>query len=169
MTEHHIFHTSNHGKTSPEVEVPFDLQVRQHATRARQMQAEAMAASLAGAWHNASRAMRASADWLREQRRRAQTRRALMACSDRTLADIGILREYIHLAARGVDLRDPLAVSEAGLWPRLAASIRRLYHKRREQLRVYRELAAYSDRDLEEIGVRRSDIPGIARSAYRAL
>lgn len=130
MTEHQIFHTSNHGKTSPEVEVPFDLQVRQHATRARQMQAEAMAASLAGAWHNASRAMRASADWLREQRRRAQTRRALMACSDRTLADIGIPRGYIHLAARGVDLRDPLAVSEAGLWPRLAASIRRLHHKR---------------------------------------
>jgi uncharacterized protein YjiS (DUF1127 family) len=37
--------------------------------------------------------------------------------------------------------------------------------RRREQLRVYRELMGYSDRDLEEIGLRRSDVAGIARTA----
>jgi uncharacterized protein YjiS (DUF1127 family) len=163
MTEHHSFHT--YTSASPEVDVPLDLRVRQHAARARQMQAEAMAASLAGAWQGLSRGIRASAQWLLEQRRRAATRRALIACSDRTLADIGIPREHIDLAAKGVDLGDPVAVSEAGLWPRLAASIGRMHRRRREQLRIYRELTAYSDRDLEEIGVRRSDIAGIARSA----
>jgi uncharacterized protein YjiS (DUF1127 family) len=161
MTEHHPFHTN----VSPEVDAPFDLQVGQHAARARQMQAEAVAASLAGAWQGLSSGIRASARWLLEQRRRARTRGALMACSDRILADIGIPREHIHLAARGVDFGDPIAVSEAGLGPRLVASIRRMHHRRREQLRIYRELTAYSDRDLEEIGVRRSDVAAIARTA----
>jgi uncharacterized protein YjiS (DUF1127 family) len=161
MTEHHPFHTN----VSPDAEVPLDFRVRQYAARARQMQAEAMAASLASAWQSLSRGARASASWLLEQRRQAATRRALAACSDRTLADIGIPREHIHLAARGVDLGDPVAVSEAGLWPRLVASIRRMHQRRRQQLRVYRELMGYSDRDLEEIGLRRSDIPGIARTA----
>jgi uncharacterized protein YjiS (DUF1127 family) len=40
-----------------------------------------------------------------------------------------------------------------------------MHRRRREQRRIYRELTAYSDRDLEEIGIRRSDIAGIARSA----
>jgi hypothetical protein len=33
------------------------------------------------------------------------------------------------------------------------------------QLRIYRELTAYSDHALEEIGLRRIDLPAIARSA----
>jgi uncharacterized protein YjiS (DUF1127 family) len=157
MTEHHFFHTS----LSPEVDVPLDVRVRQHTMRARQMQAEAVAAMLAGAWQALSRGIGASTRWLLEQRRRARTKSALMACSDRTLADIGIPREHIHLAARGVDVRDPVAVREAGL----RARIWRMRDRRREQLRVYRELMGYSDRDLEEIGLRRSDVAGIARAA----
>ncbi len=88
-----------------------------------------------------------------------------MACGDRTLADIGIPREYVHLAARGIDVSDPIAVSEAGLWPRFVASMRRMHERRRRQLQIYRELMAYSDRELEEIGLHRTDIPAIARTA----
>jgi uncharacterized protein YjiS (DUF1127 family) len=102
---------------------------------------------------------------LARQYRQAVARHALAACSDRILADIGIPREHIHLAARGVDVRDPIAVSQAALWPRLIASIGRMHQRRRERLRVYRELMAYSDRELEEIGLRRRDIPAIARTA----
>jgi uncharacterized protein YjiS (DUF1127 family) len=160
MTEHHAFHTN----FSPEVDV-LDLQMRRHAARARKLRAEAMAAGLAGTWRGLSHGIRASAHWLVRQYRRAETRRALMACSDRTLTDIGIPREHIRLAARGVDLSDPIAVSEAALWPRLVASIGRMHRRRREQLRVYRELMAYSDHELEEIGLRRADIPAIARTA----
>jgi uncharacterized protein YjiS (DUF1127 family) len=97
--------------------------------------------------------------------RQAEARRALAACNDRTLADIGIPRQHIHLAARGVDVRDPIAVSRAALWPRLIAAIGRMHQRRREKVRVYRELMAYSDRELEEIGLRRRDIPAIARTA----
>ena len=157
MTEHHFFRTS----LSPEVDVPLDVRVRQHTMRARQMQAEAVAAMLAGAWPGLSRGIGSATRWLLERRRQARTKNALMACSDRTLADIGIPREHIHLAARGVDVRDPGALREAGL----GARIWRMRDRRREQLRVYRELMGYSDRDLEEIGLRRSDIAGIARAA----
>jgi uncharacterized protein YjiS (DUF1127 family) len=161
MTEHHPFHTN----FSPEVDLPLDLRVRQHAARARKLQSEAVAAGLASAWHGLTHGIRTSAQWLVQQYRKAETRRALMACSDRTLADIGIPREHIHLAARGIDVGDPIAVSQAGLWPRFVASISRMHRRRREQLRIYRELMAYSDHELEEIGLRRSDIPAIARTA----
>jgi uncharacterized protein YjiS (DUF1127 family) len=109
--------------------------------------------------------LRASADWVARQYRQAESRRALAGCSDWTLADIGIAREHIDLAARGVDVRDPITVSQAGVWPRLIAGVGRMHQKRREQLRVYRELMAYSDPELEEIGLRRRDIPAIARTA----
>lgn len=162
MTEHHSFHTN----PLPEVsDAELDLQIRSHAVRARKLQAEVMAATMVSAWRGLVRGLRASISWLAEQRRRMQTRDALMACSDRTLADIGIPRESIHLAARGIDLRDPTAVSEAGLWPRFAASTRRFGLPGPEQRRVYRELMTYSDRELDDLGVRRTDIPAIARAA----
>jgi uncharacterized protein YjiS (DUF1127 family) len=112
--------------------------------------------------------LRTSAHWLARQYRQAESRHALAGCSDRMLADIGIPREDIHLAARGVDMRDPIGVSQAALRPRLIASIGRMHQRRRErreQLRVYQELMAYSDRELDELGLRRRDIPAIARTA----
>lgn len=143
----------------------FDLQVRRHVARARKLQAEAMAESIASVWHGLTHALTASASWLARQRRQSETRLALMACSDRTLADIGIPREHIHLAARGVDVRQPIAVSRAGPWPRPAAMLERFGFPGAEQRRIYRELMAYNDRELEEIGLRRSDIPALARAA----
>ncbi len=124
-----------------------------------------MAESIASAWHGLTHALKVSASWLARQRRQSETRLALMACSDRTLADIGIPREHIHLAAKGVDVGDPVAVSQAGWRPRLVAALRRLGVPSAEQRRVFRELMAYNDRELEEIGVRRSDIPMLARAA----
>lgn len=91
--------------------------------------------------------------------RQAATRRALMACSDRVLADIGIERDDIpamagsssgSFAAGPVNWRDTLT--------------QRLETARRRR-RIYRELMAYSDRDLDELGIRRRDISGIARAA----
>jgi uncharacterized protein YjiS (DUF1127 family) len=162
MTMQHSFHTN----ASPEVgDRALDLQIRNHAAHARQLQAEAVAETMVKVWRGLTRGLRASASWLAEQRRRVQTRDALMACSDRTLADIGIPREHIHLAARGVDLRAPNAGGQAGLRPRFAASIRRLGLPDPEQRRVYRELMTYSDRELDDLGVRRTDIPAIARAA----
>lgn len=155
-----------HPNLVPEVaDAALDLQVRSHVAHAKKLQAEAIAETIVAAYDGLARAVRAAAGWLAQRRREAATRRALGACSDRTLADIGIPREQIALVARGIDHLDPDAVSRSGWWPWLAASIRRMHAARAEQLRVYRELMAYSDRDLEEIGLRRADIPTVARTA----
>jgi uncharacterized protein YjiS (DUF1127 family) len=162
MTIQHSFHPN----PLPEVsDAALDLQMRAYVARARKLQAEAVAETMIVVWRGLSRGLRASVSWLAEQRRRALTRNALMACSDRTLADIGIPRDHIDLVARGVDLRDAVAVGQAGLWPRFAAATRRFGLPGPEQRRVYRELMTYSDRELDELGVRRTDIPAIARAA----
>jgi uncharacterized protein YjiS (DUF1127 family) len=101
---------------------------------------------------------------VRWERRRA-TRAALMRCSDRVLADIGIEREDIPLVAKGVapaeyQLRDPAL---RRWWAAARARLDGVREARRERRRVYRELDAYNDRELEEIGLRRADIPVIAR------
>ena len=151
--------------TLPDADAPLDLQVRYHAARARKLQAQVMAATLTNLWHGLPRAWHATTSWLVRWSRRVQTREALEACSDRTLADIGIPREHIALIAKGVDHNDPVAVSQYGWRPRLVSALHRLGVARPEQRRIRRELAAYSDAELDDIGIRRSDIPAIARSA----
>jgi uncharacterized protein YjiS (DUF1127 family) len=133
--------------------------------RARQQRAEATAAMIGAAFRGMARALRPPlAQVVRWERRRA-TRDALMRCSDRVLADIGIERENIPLVARGIDpaeyqLRDPAL---RRWWAAARARLDAAREARRERRRVYRELDAYNDRELEEIGLRRADIPVIAR------
>ena len=215
----------------PEPTAPLDLQVRYHTARGRKLQSQAMGAYLAKLWHGLPNALPTMANWLKRWNQRARTREALMACSDRTLADVGIAREHIalvakgvdhrdpaalvprgwrpglatalptmvgwlerwnqrartrealeacsdrtladvgiareHIAlvAKGVDHRDPIALGEHGWRPRLAAVLYQLGFARPEQRRVLRELSAYSDADLNDLGIRRSDIAQIARAA----
>jgi uncharacterized protein YjiS (DUF1127 family) len=87
--------------------------------------------------------------------RQAATRSALMACSDRVLADIGIEREDISAIARASAGRSR---SETVNW-------RDALSRRLEGRRVYRELMAYSDRELDELGIGRGEIDRIARAA----
>lgn len=101
-------------------------------------------------------------EWLEVQR----TVHALNAQSDRMLADIGIKRADILARARGLDPADP----DAGrsLIGRLAmAAVRPLREHVRElsrQREIRRELSAYRDDELTEIGISRADIPSIARA-----
>jgi uncharacterized protein YjiS (DUF1127 family) len=95
--------------------------------------------------------------------KRRATREALMRCSDRVLADIGVERPDIPLVAMSVvpaahqpTLRRWWATAREYLDTALTAW--------RERRQVYRELDAYSDRELDEIGLRRADIPAIART-----
>jgi uncharacterized protein YjiS (DUF1127 family) len=95
---------------------------------------------------------------------RRETERQLNACSDRVLADIGIAREDIPLVARRAE---PLP-QEAGLgrpsWAAgLLARIATLRQSWSEQRRIRRELMSYSEQDLEDLGIKRRDIPAIAR------
>lgn len=88
-----------------------------------------------------------------------------MRCSDRVLADIGIEREHIPLIAKGIDPAE-YQLREAAIrrwWAAARTRLDALRQARRERHRLYRELDAYSDRELEEIGLRRADIPALAR------
>jgi uncharacterized protein YjiS (DUF1127 family) len=96
--------------------------------------------------------------------RQWQTERQLMACSDRVLADIGIAREDIPLIARGKDpLRHEAGIGWSGWLPGLLAWLEGVREDRRELRRIRRELASYSDRDLDDLGIRRGDIPALAK------
>jgi uncharacterized protein YjiS (DUF1127 family) len=100
--------------------------------------------------------------WLRGLNTRHQLRRL----SDRALEDIGTTRADIPLFARQSDPWRRLP-GEAAFVLALGALIERVEswrERRREQLQVYRELMACSDRELNELGLRRRDIPEIART-----
>jgi uncharacterized protein YjiS (DUF1127 family) len=121
------------------------------------------AAPIAFRWID--RSAQALAAGLARWYRQRQTRAALMGCSDRVLADIGIEREDIPLVAKGIDpagyeLKD---VALRRWWVAVHARVDAARAVRRERRRLYRELDAYSDRELEEIGLRRGDISLIAR------
>jgi uncharacterized protein YjiS (DUF1127 family) len=106
------------------------------------------------------------AGWLVRWNQRVRTREALEACSDRTLADIGIPREHIALVAKGVDHRDAEALRQHGWRPRLVQVLQAVgLFLPEHQRQVRRELEAYTDRELNEIGINRADIPQIARTA----
>jgi uncharacterized protein YjiS (DUF1127 family) len=99
----------------------------------------------------------------RQQQRR--TAAALMRCSDHLLADMGIQREHIALIARGIDPRrdDASKSGWRGWWHELRARLDAASAARRERRRISDELMAYSDHDLDDLGIRRSEIPALAR------
>jgi uncharacterized protein YjiS (DUF1127 family) len=162
MDREHRFHPADRD-LPPTFETAAEL--RHVITGARQERAEATAAMIGSAFRGTARALRhLMAQAVRWQRRRA-TRAALMRCSDRVLADIGIAREHIPLVAKGVDPAEyqPREPALRRLWTAAYARLDATLEARRQRRRLYRELAAYNDRELEEIGLRRADIPAIAR------
>ncbi len=101
-------------------------------------------------------------EWLEVRR----TCEILNAQSDRMLADIGIERADIPAWARGLDPQDPEA--RRSMIGRLAKSVTQPLRDRVRELsrqrRIRRELSAYRDDELTEIGISRADIPAIARA-----
>ncbi len=135
------------------------------AARARQQRADAAAAMIASALRSMTGAFRSLQTLAGRWQQRRATRHALMRCSDRVLADIGIAREHIPLVAKGIDPAE-YAVAASPLrrwWTAARVRLAGALEARRERLRVYRELDAYTDRELDEIGLRRADIRAIAR------
>jgi uncharacterized protein YjiS (DUF1127 family) len=106
------------------------------------------------------------AAWQRQRR----TYEALMRCSDHLLADMGIEREHVALIARGIDPRqyDASKSGWRGWWHDLRARLDAASKARRERRRIYKELMAYRDHELDDLGIRRSDIPAIARGGLPA-
>jgi uncharacterized protein YjiS (DUF1127 family) len=148
---------------SPNFQSPSEL--GHLVARARQERAAATAALIRSALRGVGRTVRPVLDQVVRWEQRRATREALMRCSDRVLADVGIEREHIPLVANGIDpadhdLREP---AFRRWWAAGRARLDAARAARQERRRLYRELDAYNDRELEEIGLRRADIPAIAR------
>lgn len=140
-------------------------EVRHHLVDARQRRAEAIAEMLASGFRSLTSPLHTLGAQFGRWHRQRRTYKALERCSDRVLADIGIERANIVLIARGIDLAR-YDVSKTG-WRRWRHEMRlRLEAVRqawRERRRIHRELMAYSDHDLDDLGIRRPDIPALAQ------
>jgi uncharacterized protein YjiS (DUF1127 family) len=100
----------------------------------------------------------------------ARRRASALAPAGSALADLGTLRADIPRFARERDPWQRLP-GEAAFVLALGQLIERAEAwraRRREHARVYRELMAYSDRDLDELGIQRRDIRAISRPEVRA-
>jgi uncharacterized protein YjiS (DUF1127 family) len=138
-------------------------ELEQDVARAQKLRAETAAAMVRSAFRATARLLRLCGAPVIRSRQRRETEPALMRCSDRTLADIGIAREHIPLVAKGVDPADYQLRAPAlrRWWTAARARLDAAREPRRQRRRLYRELDAYNDRELEEIGLRRADIPAI--------
>lgn len=93
--------------------------------------------------------------------------RSLRLLSDRSLADIGIPRHAIHEAVRAGPghVRAGEPAGHAPVVRPIAQRVDLWRERQRRQQRLVRELEAYSDRDLEDLGIFRSDIRRVAKAA----
>ena len=144
---------------------PSRAEIEHHVARAQRLRSEATTQMFLQAGRGVARMGRTAAAALASWHRQRQTRDALTRCSDRVLADVGIEREHIPLVARGIDPagHQPRTVAIKRWWQAGRERLDAARQARQERHQVYRELMAYSDRDLEEIGLRRADVPMIAR------
>jgi uncharacterized protein YjiS (DUF1127 family) len=108
-------------------------ELRRHLEQARVLRAEATAAMLAADSRALARPLRRLASRPARWWRQRATAAALLRCSDRVLADIGIEREAIPLVARGLD--PSLQAVEANpawrRWPAMLAHLKVLAMIRR--------------------------------------
>jgi uncharacterized protein YjiS (DUF1127 family) len=103
--------------------------------------------------------------WLRAR----YTRHELMRLNDRALADIGTTDHELSAFAKQSDPwrqlpRDAVAVLALGA---LIERLESWRNRRRREAQTYRELMAYSDAELTDLGINRRDIGAIARSDGR--
>jgi uncharacterized protein YjiS (DUF1127 family) len=104
--------------------------------------------------------------WVRE----LYTRHELMRLNDRALADIGIAPDELRSYARESDPWRQLPADAVCLLAlrALADRLSAWRDRRRREAQTYRELMAYSDHELTDIGISRRDIGAIARGDGRA-
>ena len=143
--------------------------VERHIARANSLRAQLTAQMLAAAFQRTAGALRTVGARMAKWQRQRRTYAVLMRCSERTLADIGIAREDIALVARGIDPgRNQRSGFVGRKWSAMGAYLRalparldRARRAQREWRRAYGELMTYTDRELDELGIRRADIAAI--------
>jgi uncharacterized protein YjiS (DUF1127 family) len=98
------------------------VELRRQLECARALRAETTAALLSAGFRALARPLRATLAAPARWRRRRATAAALMRCSDRVLADVGIAREDIPLIARGLAPNCEPAPAAEG-WPSPLAAL----------------------------------------------
>jgi uncharacterized protein YjiS (DUF1127 family) len=142
--------------------VESNAKLERHLADARALRARAVAETVIAAGPAMDPLLRPLGTRLARWRRQRQTRDGLMRCSDRVLADVGIERKDIPLVVKGIEPRE-YHRSARGWWRKLGHGIDAAGRAWRERRRIHRELMAYGDDKLDDLGIRRSDIPAIAR------
>ncbi len=79
---------------------------------------------------------------------------------------VRIMRSFRHMSDRM--LRDIGFEPEGDMSAQINACLYDRWVERQEEIRVTRELQAYTDAELDDVGIKRTDIPAVARGA-RAL
>ena len=102
--------------THPTLIFPSRDDIARRLARSRQLQAQATAAMPASGAGTIARLLRRAAAHLARAQRQRRTYHALMRCSDRVLADIGIERAAIPLVAKGIDPRERHETAPRGWW-----------------------------------------------------
>jgi uncharacterized protein YjiS (DUF1127 family) len=136
----------------------------------RRLRAEATADMIASLARTVARSVRRGTEPLARWQEQRRTYQALSRLSDRALADIGIERDHIALVAKGIDPHehDLAPTGWRRWWQETGRRLDAAQRARRECRRVYRELMAYTNRELDDLGIRRVDIPAIARGRLPA-
>ncbi len=99
-------------------------ELNRHIEHARVLRSEATAAMLAASFRALAGPLRTLAAGATRWWQRRATAAALLRCSDRVLADIGIERDNIPLVARGIDPhRDRPAGRIWRRWPTMPADV----------------------------------------------
>lgn len=143
-------------------------EIERHIALAHDMRSQEMTDGLRTAAGRAARSWATLSRPIRTRLDRWATQQSLKLLSDRSLADIGIPREMIPLAARGIDWRS-VDLDEVMWDRRLLRHMKiglEMWRERLAQRRRMRgELQAYSDAELDDLGVFRADVPRLVRAA----
>ena len=153
---------------NPTLTFPSRDDIERHIARSRQLRAQATTAMLASGARTIAHLLRHSVAVLARAQRQRRTYHALMRCSDRVLADIGIERKAIPLVLKGIDPRAYHETAPHGWSRALDTRLEEASRAWRERRRISKELMAYNDRELDDLGIRRVDIPAIVRGRLPA-
>ncbi|MDX1540177.1 MAG: DUF1127 domain-containing protein [Geminicoccaceae bacterium] len=139
---------------------PTPDEIDRYVQRSRQLRAEATAVMLSSIGRLLVRPIRRVNEPLTRRQRQRRTQDELAMCSDRVLEDIGIDRQAIPFVAHGLD---PDAARPEPWWRSAIDRFRATARARQKSRRLEAQLAAYHDRELDDLGVRRADIPLVVR------
>ncbi len=145
---------------------PSGAEIQHHIDRGQHLRALAIVDSAVAVFQVLMRPLRPLGLAFDRWQSRMHDKQALMQRNDRLLEDIGVRRSEIDSFLKGRAVKKPAippSPEKSRLLESLAGRLETVRRGWQAQREIERELGAYRDRELLEIGIRRADIPRIAR------